>query len=106
MMNDKFRASLLKLSIKARSLDRAIGQWWFGPTAGTYFILNLRSDRIEAGKSGMSLDELASWFARLDRRNESMQKIEVASDRNRRINSPSVRVRATLRGVAADVKAP
>ena len=96
MKNDKRRASLLKLCIKARSLDRAIGQWWFGPTAGTYYILNLRSDRIEAGESGMSLDELVSWFARLDQRNESMQKIEAASDRNRKLNSPSVSARATL----------
>jgi len=96
MIIDKHRASLLKLCIKARSLDRAICQWWFGPTAGTYYILNLRSDRIEAGESGMSLDELVSWFARLDRRNKSMQKIEAASDRNRRLNSPSVRARATL----------
>jgi len=95
-MNDKHSATLLKLCIKARALDRAIGQWWFGPTAGTYYILNLRSDRIEAGESGMSLDELVTWFAGLDRRNESMPKVEVAPDRNRRLESPSVRVRTNV----------
>ena len=92
-MNAKHSATLLKLCIEARALDRAIGQWWFGPTAGTYYILNLRSDRIEAGESGMSLDELVTWFAGLDRRNESMPKVKVAPDRNRRLESPSVRVR-------------
>ena len=95
-MNDKHSAALLKLCRKARALDRAIGQWWFGPTAGTYYILNLHSDRIEAGESGMSLDELVTWFARLDRRNESMLKVEAAPDRNRRLESPSVRVRTNI----------
>lgn len=95
-MNDKHRATLLKLCIKASALDRAIGQWWFGPTADTYYILNLRSDCIEAGESGMSFDELVTWFARLDRRNQSMQKIEAAPDRSRRLDSPSVRARATI----------
>lgn len=89
-MNEKQRATLLQLCKKAREIDRAIGQWWVGPTAGTYYILNLRSDRIDAGESGMTLDELATWFARLDRRDESMRKSGSASEKNRRLDSPAV----------------
>ncbi|MBT8445102.1 MAG: hypothetical protein KJO13_10160 [Gammaproteobacteria bacterium] len=82
--------------MKARELDRAIGQWWFGPTAGTFYVFDLRDDSIEAGESGMSLDDLVAWFARSDRRAEPMRNSEAAPDRNSRLDRPSVRARATM----------
>jgi hypothetical protein len=94
MTMDKNRASLVQLCKEARALDRAIGEWLFGPTAGTYYVYDLRSECIEAGEAGMSLDELAAWFAGLERRNESTAKIKATPGSKRRPDSASVRPRS------------
>jgi hypothetical protein len=53
---------LLRICRKAARMGRAIGSWWFGPYAGTYFITDARGHRLETGNVGMSLADLENWF--------------------------------------------
>ena len=53
---------LLHICRKAAGMGHAIGSWWFGPNAGTYFIMDARDHRLETGNVGMSLADLENWF--------------------------------------------
>ena len=60
------RRILIALSRRAAELDLAIGQWWFGPQAGQYYVFDECAQTIVAGDAGFSLVELTAWFWRLD----------------------------------------
>lgn len=60
------RRMLVALVRRAALNDLAIGQWWTGPGADKYYVLDLCSQQIVAGQTGMSIAELTAWFWRLD----------------------------------------
>lgn len=65
-LTKKEKRTLGALCCRAADVDLAIGQWLFGPSSGTYYVLELRTRDIVAGASGMTLVELEAWFSQLD----------------------------------------